>query len=459
MFDRIAGSKWKHVVMFVTVFAFVATSIVAILVYKLSGEINGVAEVNGKEIPFYEFNYAYQMAARNFETQGIDPNLLKKEIVKQVIDSLIETEILYQQAEKEGIVATTEQVKREILNIPAFQVNGKFDKGIYIQTINSFGLSPEAFEQILRKDLSANNVRAIILSSLYVSDDELLTFTRKQLTKVSGDVNLIKPREPVITQQQAIEYYNQHKKEYLTRQDKKVAVYKIDIHKLGQEKSEVVAKDAFSKIKSGQQPPPEVEMVVEDSLENIKSRTDIDKDVISAVDSISQTKNTLFIKTPNLYYILSYKGEVFEETPFESVKESIFQRLRNEEQQKQIEKLHKSNLSLSDLLKENQSTVEKIENITIQELVVKYGIKPEDISKILNLRLGQTSKPINVRDGVMFFTLRGLQEADQKDVEDMKKSILPIVKNQKFINLYQMYIDKLKERAKIKINNRILENG
>lgn len=445
--------------MFITVFAFVATSIVAIIIYKFSGEINGVAEVNGEEIPFYEFNYSYQMAARNLELQNIDPSTLKKEIAKQVIDNLIETELLYQEAKKEGIIATTEQVKREILNIPAFQVEGKFDKNIYIQTINSLGLSPEAFEEILRKDLSANNMRAILLSSVYVSDDELLTFTRKQLTKVSGDITVIKPKEPVIADQQAMEYYNQHKRDYSSKQDKKVAIYKIDIQKLGQEKAEIVAKEAFSRLKSGQQPPVEAEKILEDKLENIKDRTDIDKEAISAAEALSESKNTLFVKTPNLYYILSYKGEVFEEIPFSSVKDSIVQKLKNEEKQKQIEKLHSSNLSLSELLKENQATTEKVENNTMQELVVKYGIKPDDISKILNLRLGQTSKPINVRDGVLFFTLRGLQEADPNAVEEMKKSILPLVKNQKFSNIYQMYIDKLKEKAKIKINKILVEDG
>lgn len=459
MFDKIANSRWKHTVMFITVFAFVATSVVAVLVYKLSGEINGVAEVNGREIPLYEFNYSYQMSARNLELQNIDPVSMKKEIIKQVIENLIETELLYQEAEKEGIVATAEQVKREILNIPAFQVNGKFDREIYIQTINSLGLSPEAFEEILKKELSANHVRAIILSSIYLSDDELSTFTKKQLTKVSGDITLIKPREPVITDSQALEYYTQHKKEYSSKQDKKVAVYRIDIQKLGQEKAEVIAKEAFSKLKSGQNPPADVEILVEDMAENIKSRQDLDNQVISAIDSISPEKNTLFIKTPNLYYILSYRGEVVQEAPFESVKQLIIQKLKSEESQKQLEKLHNSNLSLSELLRDNISVNEKVDSSTIQEVVVKYGIKPDDIPKILNLKLGQTSKPINVRDGVLFFTLRGIQEADKYQMEDMKKSILPIVKNQKFSNLYQMYLDKLKERAKIKINKRILEDG
>jgi hypothetical protein len=159
LFDKISQSKWKNIVLFITVFAFVATSIVAIIVYKLSGEINGVAEVNGKEIPFYEFNYAYEMTARNMQMQNFDISNLKDQIKKEVINDLIEKELLYQEAEKEGITATSEQVKNEILKISAFQVNGKFDKQTYLQIINSFGLTPDAFENILRKELSVNNLK------------------------------------------------------------------------------------------------------------------------------------------------------------------------------------------------------------------------------------------------------------------------------------------------------------
>ncbi|MCX7761049.1 MAG: SurA N-terminal domain-containing protein [Hydrogenothermaceae bacterium] len=459
MFDKIASSKWKHIVMYITVFAFVATSLVAILIYKFSGEINGVAEVNGREIPFYHFNYAYEMATRNLQAQNIDPTQFKKEIVKEVIDDLIQTELIYQEAEKEGLVATFQQVKEEILNIPAFQVNGKFDKQLYIQTINSLGLSPEGFEEILRKELTVNNVRAILLSSLYVSDDEVETFTKKQLTNISGEVTLIKPKEPIITDQQIKDYYEKHKKDYASSKDKKIVVYRIDIQKLGEDKAQAVAKESFTNLKSGKPVSPDAEKLYEDTLTNIKSKTDLPSDLISGMESLSENKDILFLKNGNSYYIAKYLGEVYQETPFESVKESIARKLKEEQTQKAIEELQKSNQTLVDLLKNNQTIRENVDNITLQELIVKYGIKADDSGKILNLKLGQTSTPINVREGIMIFNLTGISQPDKNKVEEMKKSILPLVKNQKFNDIYRMYVDKLKEKAKIKINKRILENG
>ncbi|MEZ0323367.1 MAG: peptidylprolyl isomerase [Hydrogenothermaceae bacterium] len=459
MFDKIAGSKWKHIVMYITVFAFVATSFVAILIYKFSGEINGVAQVNGREIPFYQFNYAYDMISRNLQAQNIDLNQFKKEIAKEVIDNLIETELIYQEAEKEGLVATSQQVKEEILNIPAFQVNGKFDKQIYIQTINSFGLSPEGFEEILKKELTVNNVKAILLSSLYVSDDEIETFVKKQLTKISGEVILIKPKEPIITDQQIKEYYEKHKKDYTSSEDKKVAVYRIDIQKLGEDRAQAVAKENFTNLKAGKPVSSDVEKLYEDSLSNIKSKPDLPKDLISGLENLSESKDILFLKNGNNYYIAKYLGEVYNEIPFESVKESIARKLKDEQLQKAIEELQKSNQTLTDLLKNNQTIRENIDNVMLQELIVKYGIKADDSGKLLNLKLGQTSTPINVREGIMLFKLTGISQPDKDKVEEMKKTILPLIKSQKFNDIYQMYVNKLKEKAKIKINKKVLENG
>lgn len=458
MFDKIAGSKFKYIVMYITVFAFVATSLVAIVIYKLSGNINGIAEVNGKEIPFYQFNYTYEMASRNLQQQNIDPNQFKKEIVKQVIDNLVETELIYQEAQKEGLEATSEQVKNELLNIPAFQVNGKFDKQMYIQLINSFGLSPEGFEDILKKELTVNNIKAILLASLYVSDEEVETFTNKQLTKISGEVTLIKPREPIISEREAMEYYQKYKNDYSSKKDKKVAVYKIEIKKYGQQKAQELAKDIFNRLKSGQEVASE-DRIYEDALYNIKSQNMLPKQFLSMLEDISDKKSIVFYKDDEGYYIAAYKGEIFEEQPFENVKDSIVSKLKEQQVQKSIQQLHKSNLSLTELLKENEVIKENVDNKTMQEVIVKYGLNPDDAGKVLNLRIGQTSSPINVQQGILMVKLTALSLPDRQQVEEMKKTILPLIKNQKFNDIYQMYVDKLKEKANIKINKKVLENG
>jgi len=460
LFDKISQSKWKNIVLFITVFAFVATSIVAIIVYKLSGEINGVAEVNGKEIPFYEFNYAYEMTARNMQMQNLDISNLKDQIKKEVVNDLIEKELLYQEAEKEGITATSEQVKNEILKISAFQVNGKFDKQIYLQIINSFGLTPDAFENILRKELSVNNLKTILLSTIYVSDEEIETFTKKQLTRVSGEATIIKPNTPEITEEMIKKFYEEHKKDYLAQTGKNITVYKIDIQKLGDDKAQQLAKQLFTQAKSGnlQSVPAEVEKVFEGDVFSNQEIQNLPKEIQEDVNSLNKDKKVSFTKTQNEYYISVFNGESLKSIPYEQVKNEIKQKLERELSQKALQDMQKTT-DITQLLKQNKTEKQTISDNTIQELVVKFGIKREDLNKLANLKVGEISKPISTENGILIFKLTEIKEPDKSQVDETKKTILPFIKSQKFNDVYQMYVDSLKKKAKIKINKTVLENG
>jgi len=460
LFDKISQSKWKNIVLFITVFAFVATSIVAIIVYKLSGEINGVAEVNGKEIPFYEFNYAYEMMARDMQMQNLDISNLKDQIKKEVLDDLIEKELLYQEAEKEGITATSEQVKNEILKISAFQVNGKFDKQTYLQIINSFGLTPDAFENILRKEISINNLKVILLSAIYVSDEEIETFTKKQLTKVSGEATIIKPNIPEITEDMIKKFYEEHKKDYSAQTGKNITVYKIDIQKLGDDKAQQLAKQLFTQAKSGnlQSVPAEVEKVFEGDLFSNQDIQNLPKEVQEDVNSLNKDKKVLFTKTQNGYYISLFNRESLKSIPYEQVRNEIKQKLERELSQKALQDMQQIT-DVTQLLKQNKTEKQTISDNTIQELVVKFGIKREDLNKLANLKVGETSKPISTENGILIFKLTEIKEPDKSQVDETKKTILPFIKSQKFNDVYQMYVDSLKKKAKIEINKRVLENG
>jgi len=460
LFDKISQSKWKNIVLFITVFAFVATSIVAIIVYKLSGEINGVAEVNGKEIPFYEFNYAYEMTVRNMQMQNFDISNLKDQIKKEVVNDLIEKELLYQEAEKEGITATSEQVKNEILKISAFQVNGKFDKQTYLQIINSFGLTPDAFENILRKELSVNNLKTILLSTIYVSDEEIETFTKKQLTKVSGEVTLVKPIVPEITEGMIKKFYEEHKKDYSAQTGKNITVYKIDIQKLGDDKAQQLAKQLFTQAKSGnlQFVPAEVEKVFEGDVFSNQDIQNLPKEIQEDVNFLNKDKKVSFTKTQNEYYISVFNGESLKSIPYEQVRNEIKQKLERELSQKALQDMQKTT-DITQLLKQNKTEKQTISDNTIQELVVKFGIKREDLNKLANLKVGETSKPISTENGILIFMLTEIKEPDKSQVDETKKTILPFIKSQKFNDVYQMYVDSLKKKAKIKINKRVLENG
>jgi len=454
MFDKIAGSKWKNIVLYITVFAFVGTGIIAILLYKFSGQINGVAEVNGEEISIQEFNYNYQNAVAMYEQQKIDISSLKNEIKKQVLNNLIDKELLYQEAKKEGILATKEEVKQEILSIPAFQQNGKFSKDIYLSTLSSLGIAPEFFEKLLQKDLSVQHLLAILQSSVYISDEEVETFTKKQLTKISADVKIIKP-QITVSDEEIKNYYQSHQKDFSSETGKKIKIYKIEVK--DQQKAEEKAKEIFLTLKSDKEPVlnKDVEKVFDGTIYKEEDLSNLPEDVKKDVLSLSKDKNISFTKSADGFYISKYYGEEIKIIPFEAVKEQIAQKLKLEKQPKALEELYKEISKNNDLSKYNP--ISESFNGTLQELIAKYGIKSDDVNQIYKLKEGEISKPLKTDENILQIKINTKQEPTKEETENMKKGMLSIMKAEKFNNILQMYLDKLKEKSKIKINKRLLE--
>ena len=85
-------------------------------------------------------------------------NDLKQHLAKQIIDSTL----LYVEAKNLGIVASDNMVKKEILKIPIFFKDGKFNKDLFDQTIKEHGLSEEAFIKEIKEQL----IRNIFVDSL-----------------------------------------------------------------------------------------------------------------------------------------------------------------------------------------------------------------------------------------------------------------------------------------------------
>ena len=464
MFGKIAESKWKNWVMFITVFAFVGTAFVGIIVYKLTGQISGAAIVNGKEITTTALNYNARLLMRDYEEKGIDTAPLRKTIYRQALENLINQELLYQEAEKEGIVATDEEVRKAILDTPAFQEKGKFSKEKYYAILRNMSLSPEFFEELLRKDISIKHLLTILKADFYVSDFEIDTFLKKQLTVIKGKALIISLKEPEIKEEAIKKYYEEHKKEYAGKKGKKIKVYKIDIEKLGQEKAEKLAKETFSQLKNKKEVSEKgVEKILDTSLYKEEQLKELPEKVKKEIQQLSKEKPVVFAKTDKAYYLGVFEGEISEALPIEDVREKIIKALKLEQKKKMLQELlkkvkeaEKKEKDLNKLAKMFNGKIEEINDNTLQEIAVKYGIQSEDVKKIFKLKNGEISEPLKIRSGVLIIKVEQKKEPDPKKYAEMKESVGPMIEGEKFNTIIQMYIDKLKKESDIQINPRAL---
>ncbi len=464
MFDKIAESKTLKFVLFITAFAFVGTGLVALIVYKLAGgSISGAAVVNGREIPIQLFNREVSNLSNQLEKQGVEVAPMRKLIYQQALENLIAQELLYQEAEKEGIVATKEEVKKAILSYEAFQENGKFSKEKYLSVLRSAGMNPEMFEEMLRKDLTTKHMITMLKASFYITEDEIETFVRKQLTKIKGKAYIF-PVNVEISDKEIKEYYEKHKDEFSGKKGKKVIVYKINVKSLGAQKAQEITKKLYKSLKENKEVKTEegVSLFFDGVVYLDKKEQELPENIIDEIKKLNDKKKIVLLKEKNAYYLIKYEGEYAKPLPLEEVKDKIIASLSEEKREKLSKELLKS---LKDKLKKEgidkvvsgmKPKVEDIKEEKLQLLVAKYGLSNEAVKSLFKTKEGSISEPFLSRGGVIVFSVDKKIPPSKKELDENKKSIRPLLEKEKFNTYIQMYIDKLKKESDIRINPRVI---
>ncbi len=141
-----------------------------------------VATVGGKPISQAEFENALrsqQDQMRNIMGRNFDPAMFDNpEVRQQVLDSVINQRLLSERASKLALTAPDAELKRVILEIPAFQDNGRFSEDRYKEALKGAGQSPLMFEQRLRTDLAMQPMQDVISKAGFIGNAQAGAFQR-----------------------------------------------------------------------------------------------------------------------------------------------------------------------------------------------------------------------------------------------------------------------------------------
>lgn len=145
--------------------------IVVAFIFMGAGSFNArraskVATVNGDAITVNQFQQAYYNVLENLRAQfgnRLNDDMIKMFNVKQqAIDGLIDTTLLRQTAEKNGLRVADAELAESITRIPAFQNNGAFDNQRYKQVLGQNRLTPETFETMQKEEILMRRLRSVI---------------------------------------------------------------------------------------------------------------------------------------------------------------------------------------------------------------------------------------------------------------------------------------------------------
>ncbi len=146
-----------------------------------------IAQVNRDRITLSEYERAYEMAYRRAREVYQDAEQIEElNLRKTVLDDLIDNRVLVSAAESAGLKVTDDELQETILNQPAFQRNGVFDREVYERRLKLNRTTPSQFEREIKYELLINKIRRLIGETAELSVDDIGML---QSLQDEGDVN------------------------------------------------------------------------------------------------------------------------------------------------------------------------------------------------------------------------------------------------------------------------------
>jgi len=133
-----------------------------------------VAVVNGKKIPYIYYYSLYNNALSTLRNSGKEVN---EDVMKltqaQILRTLIQDELIWQQTKKYGITVSDNELAQDIQSYPYFlNENKQFDSRNYYQFLNNLRMSPKDFEALRRKELASNKLQVLVASAAKLANSE-----------------------------------------------------------------------------------------------------------------------------------------------------------------------------------------------------------------------------------------------------------------------------------------------
>ncbi len=233
--DKLQG--WPAIILFGAMALLLASF--GLISYVSQDTNTFVAKVGKVEISQRAFqdrmNELRRQAAQD-PNNKFDPGYFDKpEVKQQVLDGLIKQQLLLQANKQLGLAVTVAQLQQAIANTTDFQVNGKFNADTYSAILANAGMTPEMYQDRVRASLETTLLPDAIQASAVVTERDLDALL--SLIYQTRDLRYaLLPRPPLtdstVTDKQVSDWYEQHKPEYMTRDQVSLSYIELDASKL-----------------------------------------------------------------------------------------------------------------------------------------------------------------------------------------------------------------------------------
>jgi peptidyl-prolyl cis-trans isomerase D len=179
-----------RVIFIVTVVAFLGGIFFGAVSFLFNKPSDFVVKVNGTKIPVNLFYSIYTSSVKGYEQAANKPLDEKElnEIKSRVIQTLVQTELLCQEAKKYGIIVTDEELKNDLQNSLEFRDGNAFSMQKYAAFLNAIQMKPKEYEDLRRKQIKASKVKMLMASSIKTWSYEVESAEKQKLPLSKNDL-------------------------------------------------------------------------------------------------------------------------------------------------------------------------------------------------------------------------------------------------------------------------------
>jgi len=215
------NNKYLVITIWVATIAFIGAGFVGWGSVKFGSKASSIAKVGDVSISkikySFDYNNLYTQYAQKFGNKFDAKKAKELGLDKAVFKNLVSQALLLNLANEYGIIATDEEVGKEIISYNLFKgKDGKFDKSIYDNFLRARGLKAKDFEAILKDDIIIRKLTKLINIKPLPFEKEVMESTFNIADKIKyavlkrGDINV------TVNEADLKAYWEKNKLNYLT---------------------------------------------------------------------------------------------------------------------------------------------------------------------------------------------------------------------------------------------------
>ncbi len=198
------------------------------------------AEVNGTVISERDVQLAIGRERQQLQSQfgdSLPADFLSNERLRvPALDRLVQRSLLSDVAKDGKMTLSDKQIDEIIVGLPDFQVDGAFDSQRFVQGVRNIGHTPTTFRELLREDLTVNQLQTALLSSDFITADEIQRSVA--LSRQTRDFSWLRlplgdlTEKALVSDEEIQAHYDANKQSYLTEEQVAVEYIELDTQTL-----------------------------------------------------------------------------------------------------------------------------------------------------------------------------------------------------------------------------------